>query len=60
MGFTPTKIKINGKLIPELIKHLNILPKQAQKFVDRKRVYIDGKVFTDKKAYIDDEIDNFI
>ena len=57
MGFTPTKIKINGKLIPELIKHLNILPKQAQKFVDRKRVYIDGKVFTDKKAYIDDEIE---
>ena len=37
--------------------HLNILPKEAQKFVDRKRVYFNGKVLTDKKAFIDGEIE---
>lgn len=57
MGFQPTKIKINGRLIPELIKHLNILPKEAQKFVDRKRVRFNGEILTDKKAVVDGEIE---
>ena len=57
MGFQTTKIKINGKLVIELIKKLNILPKEAQKFIDRKRVYFEGKIITDKKAYIDGEIE---
>ena len=57
MGFQPIKLKINGKIIPELVKHLNILPKEAQKFVDRKRVYFKGEILSDKKAYIDGEIE---
>lgn len=57
MGFQTTKIKIKGKLVIELIKKLNILPKEAQKFIDRKRVYFNGKIITDKKAYIDGEIE---
>ena len=57
MGFEPKKIKIDGKLIPEMVKHLNINFKQAQKFIDRKRVYYKGKVLTDKKAIINDEIE---
>ena len=57
MGFEKRKLRINGKIIPELIHHLNILPKQAQKFIDRKRVYYKNKVLTDKKAVINDEID---
>ena len=57
MGFTPIKLKINGKIIPELSKHLNIQLKHAQKFVDRKRVYLDGKIMNDKKAVIDGEIE---
>ena len=57
MGFQTTKIKIKGKLVIELIKKLNILPKEAQKFIDRKRVYFNGKIITDKKAYIEGEIE---
>jgi len=57
MGFEAKKIKINGKIIPELIKKLNILPKEAQKFVDRKRVYLNGNIMNDKKAFIDGEIE---
>ena len=57
MGFEPKKIKIDGRIIPEMVKHLNINFKQAQKFVDRKRVYYKGKVLIDKKAIINDEIE---
>ncbi|NPA55180.1 MAG: RluA family pseudouridine synthase [Epsilonproteobacteria bacterium] len=57
MGFEPKKIKINGRLIPQLVQHLNINFKQAQKFVDRKRVYYRGEILSDKKAIINGEIE---
>jgi len=57
MGFEFIKTNIKGKLIPSLVKNLNITYSEAQKFVDRKRVYLNNKIFMDKKAYLDDEID---
>ena len=57
MGFEFQKVKIEGKLIPSLVKNLNITYSQAQKFVDRKRVYLNNKVFTDKKAVLNNEVD---
>ena len=57
MGFLPQKIEINGKIIPELVRVLGILPKEAQKFIDRKRVRINGEIFTDKKANLNGEIE---
>ena len=57
MGFLFQKVTINGRLIPELVNNLGITYKEAQKFVDRKRVYYKGKVLIDKKAIINDEIE---
>ena len=50
MGFKPIKVQIEGRLIPSLVEKLNISFKEAQKIVDRKRVRVNGKIFTDKKA----------
>ena len=57
MGFLPKKLKIFGKLIPELVNNLGISYKEAQKFVDRKRVRFNGTILTDKKAVINGEIE---
>ncbi len=57
MGFRPIKVKIEGKLIPSLVQKLDISFRQAQKFVDRKRVYLNQKIFTDKKAVLFDEVE---
>ena len=60
MGFSFTKIEVKGRIIPELVKHLNILPREAQKFIDRKRVYFQNRVITDKKSYIEGEVEVII
>ena len=57
MGFKPIKVQIEGRLIPSLVEKLNISFKEAQKIVDRKRVRVNGKIFTDKKATLKEEIE---
>jgi len=57
MGFEIQKVKIEGKLILSLCKNLNISFREAQKFIDRKRVRLNGKIFTDKKAILNDYIE---
>jgi 23S rRNA pseudouridine1911/1915/1917 synthase len=57
MGFETHTIKIEGKIIPSLCKTLNITFAQAQKFIDRKRVKLNNKIFTDKKAFLNDYVD---
>jgi 23S rRNA pseudouridine1911/1915/1917 synthase len=57
MGFETQKVKIEGKFILSLYKSLNISFREAQKFIDRKRVRLNGEIFTDKKAILNDYVE---
>ena len=57
MGFQVKRIFIDGKIITSLCQKLNISFREAQKFVDRKRIKLNGEVFCDKKASLSDYIE---